>query len=385
MSHQTNKAVGGILSTVGNIGRPSKDSKNNAKRAKLSAVPKDGVKIYTFSIGKSPAHFQVSSLCSLGDLIAIAFDVCDPALGEGPGDHMWNLKVGGKVYESGDFPCASSLRAERTRISDLPTGTLTPKSELYVEYDYGNTSKHVLTLLKIEDPGQDFDASAFPRKKPVASVATPVFLCDQVNLDTLFPMLNKRLKKSYEINFFQAGRRRGIHGTMRGGSPHLLTCLVLAEKPESLQHSLAMHNQGASMRWGGETNWHSVVVLPAGTPNFNKYDVEDGFCDVITVAPPSEPDLNKLFPKVAALAGFRKDKNVPKGWIRYHSNVLQVISGTGSESAAPRAPKFTALPAEGVYAPGPSDKIIFQLEQKFDSVHALLCKVEGFLMTLKKE
>ena len=129
-----------------------------------------------------------------------------------------------------------------------------------------------------------------------------------------------------------------------------------------------------------------MVVFPDGySKSLGKYgqDLETGFCEckIATANNSTEPSLNATFPKVAALAGYVKDKKVPKGWITYKNGILQVCSGS-PKAVNCNAPPGTAFHGEGQHEPDSSEAILFQQKIKLESLHQLFCAVEGLLRTL---
>jgi hypothetical protein len=153
-----------------------------------------------------------------------------------------------------------------------------------------------------------------------------------------------------------------------------------------LSHYLAMMDKGASFEVSGDCSWQSTVRSPPKFTKFEKYfqGIQPGFCECKVVGPSAgAKDWNSVFPKIAALAGFRKDKKIPKkGWIRYSNNILLVIVGSGSPCSSPKAPKGTAFEGQSCHAPGPLDTILFRVQEKIASIHDIFCKVAGLLQTL---
>lgn len=142
---------------------------------------------------------------------------------------------------------------------------------------------------------------------------------------------------------------------------------------------------GAAVQRSGRYNWQSVVVLPEGSKKIRKYnrELEEGFCDLKIVPNDTDanvPDLSSIFPKVAALAGYRKDKAVKKGWIRYKNKMLIIAIGSGGMSTQGIAPKGTAYDGLGFHVP--SSEILFSSHMTIKSLHELFCVVERFLQTL---
>ncbi|KAG7358311.1 hypothetical protein IV203_014899 [Nitzschia inconspicua] len=329
---------------------------------------------------------MVLSCHNLEDLVDIAFEACDPAGGETANAHMWNIKVGRKTYESGDFPCMSDLRAADAKLEDL---SLTPNMTLHLKYDYGTTLKFTLTVESIEnaqtllDEDATLSISNFPRVLPMPPPPPMTFSTDKIDLSVSFPALDQFLKGNVDFNLFQVGKRR-IHGFIKEDSRYeVLKLVLLPDKPVSLSHFLKCLDTGVSIQSSGSYNWHSIVILPS-EKLVGKYgkETEPGFCDCkVVLDDPSLEKLEDIFPKISALAGFGKDKRVPRGWITYENDVLRVVEGQGSP-ADPNVPDNCAFEGDGVHKPAGDDKILFRIDKKMESLHELFCRVEGFLETL---
>ena len=59
--------------------------------------------------------------------------------------------------------------------------------------------------------------------------------------------------------------------------------------------------------------------------------------------------LNKIFPKLAALAGFVKDKKVPEGWLTFKDGTLRICTGKSEspKSKSKSRTRRTGRPSEG--------------------------------------
>ncbi|KAG7374824.1 hypothetical protein IV203_013919 [Nitzschia inconspicua] len=331
--------------------------------------------IFTFSLGKSPKKFQVLSCHNLEDLVDIAFQACDPADGETPSAHMWNIKVGPKTYGGGNFPCMGDL-------------SLKPNTTLLLHYDYGRDLKFTLNVESIDDAQTLLDdktnvvsISDFPRVQPMPPPPPMTFSTDEVDLSACFPALDRILKRRVDFSLFQVGRRR-LHGFIKSTSG-VMKMVLLPDKPVSLSHLLKCMDVGAGIKSAGMYNWHSVVILPSDKL-VRKYgkDLEPGFCDCrVVLHHPLSEDFESIFPKFSALAGFAKDKRVPRGWITYGNDVLQVVQGYGSYVGS-HALKGCAFDGDGAHKPAGDDKILLRIDKKMESLHELFCRVEGFLATL---
>jgi hypothetical protein len=85
----------------------------------------------------------------------------------------------------------------------------------------------------------------------------------------------------------------------------------------------------------------------------------------------STSSLNSVFPKVAALAGYKKDKKVPKGWVCYKNKTLHICSGNAQKHTT-NAPKSTAYDGQDQFKPE-SDAVLFTADIEFTSMHHLRC------------
>lgn len=93
-----------------------------------------------------------------------------------------------------------------------------------------------------------------------------------------------------------------------------------------------------------------------------------------------------MFPKIAALAGLRKDKHVPKGWISFtkrgKSCSLAICKGNAREAKRSKPPKGLAFEGEDQH--GPVEKPLFEISRGVDirGLQDLFCVAEGLLRTL---
>ena len=95
----------------------------------------------------------------------------------------------------------------------------------------------------------------------------------------------------------------------------------------------------------------------------------------------AEMTMNSVFPKVAALAGKKKDKKVPRGWITYQNKSLLVCTGKVLPPKRSSPLKGTAWDGLNQFKPEP-DAILFSVNIGIRSIHQLLCAVEGLLTSL---
>jgi hypothetical protein len=105
---------------------------------------------------------------------------------------------------------------------------------------------------------------------------------------------------------------------------HCLDHAVRFKYPKDAEHGCPLYN------------WHGVVIIP----DEKRWDAklltkfrQTGNISQTKIAPPSRgaPDattLNDKFPKLAALAGYRKDKNIKKGWICYENHTVCICTGS---------------------------------------------------------
>ena len=95
-------------------------------------------------------------------------------------------------------------------------------------------------------------------------------------------------------------------------------------------------------------------------------------------------DLNAYFPKIAALAGYRKDRRVPKGWVTFtkRGNTCNLVICSGdSVTQKWEHPKGTAYDGMGQHKPV-EEPLIQVSGVEVSGLNDLFCVVEGLLMTL---
>jgi hypothetical protein len=263
-----------------------------------------------------------------------------------------------------------------------------------LNYDYGAGCRYSITLVEKSDQDEG-STTTYPCRKAIATPAYTVFETVLADLNALFPQLNEWTFTDEEsslcdMNLFQAGKKQHFAFLARNFNGCLDMIYLPMKAGNDLTdyfHSLdyATQFQVASGEEFPYYNWHSVVVLPTEAPQnkIDKYgkDQRRGFCD--SVRPPSAyagSSLNHVFPKVAALAGYKKDKKVPKGWVCYKNETLHICSGNAQKHTT-NAPKKTAYDGRDQFKPE-SDAILFAADIKITSMHHLLCVIEGFLSTL---
>lgn len=223
-------------------------------------------------------------------------------------------------------------------------------------------------------------------------------------LDYHFFYLNDMLfhkAKRVALNLFQAGRKQNF-----AFLDNRFTAVYLPARPNGLANWLECLNQGASVKPAGvegegysHYTWHSVVVLPRSslTPQLTKkYKAHEkpGFTDAPVVEDhasypsPVPVNLDRLFPKVAALAGLRKDARVPKGWLCFSrmeegSWRLEICRGN-ARSGTREGGRPRGLAFEGADQHAPVEPPLFRISGGTDirGLHDLFCVVEGLLRTL---
>ena len=398
---------------------------NSAQETSTYDDPVDSV-ILTFSMDHYSAYFQILPHQSIRQLVRIAFEVCDPRDGDTDNCHLWTLtSPRGMAYDSHPGRNATYLPFHMvsypeageapTTVQEALDGELQKGTSLQLKYDYGSTSHHILKLRSVDDNADaTLKRSDFPRRRPEASAPAvsagpsgppahahfaPFTTAEGINLKESFPNFDKYVfDKSFsnshgEVNLFQAGRRQ-VHAFLERRGQGINRMVFFPDKPKTLSHYLQMLDTGASIEPTQDDhgypiyNWQSVVVIPENHSKRSAkflYDLEEGFCDCEVVPEPANgKNWDSIFPKTAAFAGFSKDKQFKhKGFIRYNTGVLEVISGSGSPNNVPKAPRGTAYEGRGCHVPAEEDTILFRVDGNFDSIHDLFCKVEALLRTLK--
>lgn len=272
------------------------------------------------------ARLELLSTHTLYDLVAtlckhtpIGYEGAD-----GPDDHMWYITFLGKEYESGEITCRSDFRASQTRLECLE---LTDNCELLLTYDYGTTSRYVITFTGSSDMEESEDETIFPRYKqksdiPASYVKFMPENNDALNLDTMYPTLQKWIfnHQNGRLYLFQPGKKH-IFGSMEKDRMGCRSMMHLPVKPGNLDTWLQCFEAGSKIKPKTSHDylcysWQSVVLLPRSQVTEkpqNKYQTQEvGFIDAIEVSDVYNDIVTKAFPKIAALAGLKKDKVVPK-------------------------------------------------------------------------
>jgi hypothetical protein len=254
------------------------------------------------------------------------------------------------------------------------------------------------------------DESLFPRRKPtVAPNGFILYDAPQVDLNALFPTFNqwafqRGVAPAVELNLFQAGAKQ-IYGYVQKDYHGVFHMIFLpCQAGNDLSVYLHCFDYAAQFKYATQKdypmyNWFSMVVLPEKhKPTVSKRysrELEHGFIETRVASFPQTIRLiNSVFPKLAALAGYRKDKQVPRGWLTYKNKTLRLCSGAATHQIAmtyiddsihsgdkSQEPKGTAFDGMSQHEPADPSAILCQMEVKIDSLHHLFCVAEGLLQT----
>ena len=359
--------------------------------------------VYTFGASHSPVRVQLLSSHTVFDLCSTFCEYTTIGNGEDVFSHMWNVTVDatGRCYESGDEECMSSHRADGTKISDLALPAAGPTATLSWMYDYGSTCHYKLTLLEVSSLAEGNSEDDYPSKvdaAPPAGYTKYVPPQDSgVDLNTSFGNLNTWgfvEGESVSLNLFQPPQKHN-HGFLErdnDGVRHMV--LMPAAPPKDLAAYLQCLDAAVSLGKPKihpvykcpEFNWYSMVILPRDSANDSLMkrwgrNQEQGFSEMKVVrADATLASLNVTFPKLAALAGFVKDRQVPKGWLTLKDGTLRICTGK-SKSLKSNAPNGTAFLGIGQHEPAEEDggKVLFTTCARVDSLHDLFCVAEGLL------
>ena len=367
------------------------------KKPKAEASPPT---VFTFGASHSAARVQLLSRHTVYDLCDILCQCTAVGDGEGADSHMWNVDWQGRCYESGEFECMSSLRASQTTLGDL---ALPLNANLLWTYDYGSPARVQITLLETSTLADGESEAQFPRKMVAmgpagyAQYSPPQDL--KVDLDETFAHLNKWAfveGESVSLNLFQPPRTRN-HGYLERcnmGVHHMI--FMPAAPPKDLAAYLHCLDAGVSLGKPKmyrddcpEYSWYSMVVLPAASVNerlrktWFSDDQEVGFVEAKVVPDDANlASLNKAFPKIAALAGFAKDKKVPRGWLTHKDGILRICHGKSQPAPKSGAPKGTAFSGSRQHEPEDKASVLFTVDARAKSLHDLFCVAEGLLRCL---
>lgn len=352
-------------------------------------------RIITFSVDHSPVQVQILSTQTIYDLVDIICQNATIGQSESVDGREWNVRLlpDGEVYEYGGFLPESQQRAHKVQLADL---ALEPNvTTMVLQYDYGGSLEYKIYCKEASDVVDPIvEQSLFPRRKLKA--APGGFLpydTQKVDLNVLFPTLNKwafQHDRAVELHLFQPGRKQN-HGYVQrddNGVLHMLFLPCRAGKDLSTY----LHCFDYASQFKFETyndcpmyNWYSVVVCPEGhleslTDQYSR-NQKRGFVEMkIAPCPQTIPHFNSVFPKLAALAGYRKDKRVPRGWLTYQNNTLLLCSGT-SLTFKSKAPRGTAFDGRYQHEPVDESAILREMDAEITSLHHLFCVAEALLQT----
>jgi len=379
--------------------RSNSDDGPPLKKSKASAAPP---KMFTFTASHSPVKVQLLSSHTIHDLCDAFCTYTSIGDGEDVYSHLWNVTVDatGRCYESGDYACMSPLRATKAKLGDLALPG--PNATLRWEYDYGSASQYTLTLLEVSILTDGESEADFPRKVPAALPAgyakySPPLQDAGAGLNDTFAHLNKWAfveGEGISVSLFQPASKHNYGFLERGNDGVRQMIFMPAAPPKDL--AAYLYCLDAGVRLGKPKtdpkynfpvyNWYSMIVLPAESATDKqkkKWDgSEEGFVDMRVVpADSSLPSLNKTFPKLAALAGFVKDKKVPRGWLTFKDRTLRICTG---KSLTPKsnAPPGTAFHGMDQHEPADQAGVLFSVDTEPGSLHDLFCVAEGLLGSL---
>ena len=348
-----------------------------AKKSKASSSSSSSF-VFTFSSSHAAqVKIQLLSTHTLYDLVdTLCKNVTIGTMEDETVDaHMWKIMYRGKEYET------NMGSADRTTLEELD---LYIGSVLELKYDYGSTSNYVISCLGKEEL-QDGEDALYPRCQSVslpAGYTKYVPASSDLNLDTLFPNLQDWIFNSRvaAINLFQPGRKKNYgFFELRG---YVLEMIYLPVKPANLTDWISYFDQGTEERPGTDYNWNSIVLLPMSksTAAIEKKYGRPRLHDALV------PDtLTGAFPKIAALAGLKKDAKVPKGWITFvkkGDKVTVTICSGNSLTHKSNAPKGTAFDGDKQHDPEGDPLIVASDNVEIKGLQDLFCVVEGLLRTL---
>ncbi len=243
---------------------------------KLKSAP---LKVFTFAMSHSPVQVQLLESHSLYDLVDIICQTTTVGMDESVNDHMWDLfitGISGSFNSSIEFVASADYGADDGgpfRIASqakLGALDLVEQTKMTLKYDYGSTSLYTITLVSIDEDGNE-EASAFPREKPTQMPAGfQEFSTDAVDLNAMFPTFNTFLEQAemLSVNLFQPGRKKNYGYVERGneGVKHMIF-LPAAPKKE-LSDYLHLFDYGSQFKYSmydescPNYNWFSMVVFP---------------------------------------------------------------------------------------------------------------------------
>lgn len=358
-----------------------------AKKAKSAA------RILTFRIADSPTEVQVLSTNTMYELVDILCKEGTIGRKESVTAHMWNIRMpGGETYEAGIFSKVQNSAFD-VALADL---TLVPKvTTMVLTYDYGDNNEYTICC---EDSSLDpfVDESLFPRRKPAPFPdGYSLYVTQEFDLDDIFPTFNEWAfgRRRTTLNLFQAGRKQN-HGFVERGNGGVRHMIFLPCKAgEDLSDYLHCFDYASQFKFKTADkgyplySWFSVVVCPEDHPPAlsKRYssNQEKGFVELrVAPYPHTTPTINSAFPKLAALAGYRKDKKVPRGWLTYQNKVLRLCTGASVTQKTHGSARGTAFHGDHGHEPADVSGILFRMDIDVESLHHLFCVAEGLLQTL---
>lgn len=259
-------------------------------------------------------------------------------------------------------------------------------------YDYNIELFYQLTVVSIEDK-EVITASdgRFPR---IHKVDFPSgyrkFTTSEIDLNLKFPTLNQLLfegcDRNVDVCLFKAGQKPNNFGYLELDEQfrHMIFMPVPPER--DLSDYLHCLNVAAKPRPNGHYTWFSVTVIPrykikqSHSDVYGKY-LRRGHIELQLVDRPAERGFNRFFPNVAALAGFRKDSKIKRGWITYKDEYLRICSGSARTVKCLHG-KGLAFYGAGQHHPDSPADVVMEFTIRLESLHDLFCTVEGLLGTL---
>lgn len=341
--------------------------------------------VYTFGVAEIPTKVQLLSDHTLAHLVEA---LCRHAgIVEGTVDaRMWNVAVGGVLYESGTVPILDGARrAGETRLRSL---RLDAGAEMLFTWNYNAKQTFTVALESVAEASGDL--AAFPREMPLAGVAGYTeYTTEAVDLDELCPAFNEYAFGSEcakELHFGQPGMKCH-YGLFVSEGALCADMLYFPEKLETLERYLSAAEQGAQIFPPGtpDSSWRSCCVFDKAGGKYGKF-VEATYGDNGWVALAGAQvafgaRLGDVYPRFAALLGMRSDKRVKKGWVSYHNGIMSVCQGP---SATPKSAGLNtcAFAAWKQYTPKSDDGVLRRMKVEVASLHQFFGVVEGLLRTL---
>ena len=376
------------------------------------------VTVLTYGIVGSGVSVQVlADQHTIYDLINIVCKETCVGMNESVYDHMWAVEdtTNGLIYESGDYPCQSDLRASNTHLSAI-NSTSHVGSQLILEYDYGRTS-HVELVLEAaarEDLPPN-EVLTFPRPVPILGQADfhPYIPGPGApNLDELYPSLSRQLfaepsedsEIGLEICLFQPGRKKvQAYIEKRYAETRYNGCLFIIHIPEkydSIEEMFFALDESSRLDKPPDENFgvgwldcYGASIFPSDAANrYQKYRAAAksrfvpyvdntevrGYHNHESMAA-YENKFLKTFPKCAAAAGFnqngKKSKAAERGWIVYRAGTLMVCRGESQTIKKIDAPRCSCFDGVNKYQPI-AGGIVGKVRIRINSLQELFCAAE---------